>query len=310
MSGELLLLGPILAAMLAAATPLLFAALGELVVEKSGVLNLGVEGMMLIGAVCGFAVAVKTGSSTAGFAAGAAAGAAMAALFGVLTLLLLANQVATGLALTLFGVGLSALIGQGFVGIPIADVPELYIPGLTDLPVVGKALFGQDALVYLALAAVPAVHWFLYRTRRGLILRAVGENHAAAHALGYKVVRIRFAAVLFGGAMSGMAGAYLSLDYTPMWAEGITAGRGWIALALVVFATWRPWRLLLGAWLFGGVTIGQLHVQGLGIDIPSQLLSMLPYLATVLVLVLISRDVARIRLNAPASLGKVFHPDA
>lgn len=310
MSAELALLGPILAAMVAAATPLLFAALGELVVEKSGVLNLGVEGMMLVGAVCGFAVTVQTGSSTAGFVMGAAAGAAMAALFGVLTLLLLANQVATGLALTLFGVGLSALIGQGYVGIPIPDVPELDIPGLTDIPVIGKALFGQDALVYLALAMVPAVHWFLYGTRKGLILRAVGENHAAAHALGYKVIRIRFLAVLFGGAMSGMAGAYLSLDYTPMWAEGITAGRGWIALALVVFATWKPGRVLLGAWLFGGLTIAQLHVQGLGIDIPSQVLSMLPYLATVLVLVLISRDVTRIRLNAPASLGKVFHPDA
>lgn len=310
MSAELALLGPILAAMVAAATPLLFAALGELVVEKSGVLNLGVEGMMLVGAVCGFAVTVQTGSSTAGFVMGAAAGAAMAALFGVLTLLLLANQVATGLALTLFGVGLSALIGQGYVGIPIPDVPELDIPGLTDIPVIGEALFGQDALVYLALAMVPAVHWFLYGTRKGLILRAVGENHAAAHALGYKVIRIRFLAVLFGGAMSGMAGAYLSLDYTPMWAEGITAGRGWIALALVVFATWKPGRVLLGAWLFGGLTIAQLHVQGLGIDIPSQVLSMLPYLATVLVLVLISRDVTRIRLNAPASLGKVFHPDA
>lgn len=310
MSADLALIGPILAAMLTAATPLLFAALGELVVEKSGVLNLGVEGMMLVGAVCGFAVTAQTGSSTAGFAAGALAGAGTAALFGVLTLLLLANQVATGLALTLFGIGLSALIGQGFVGIPIADVPELSIPGLTDLPVIGKALFGQDVVVYLGLAMVPAVHWFLYSTRKGLILRAVGENHAAAHALGYKVIRIRFLAVLFGGAMSGIAGAYLSLDYTPMWAEGITAGRGWIALALVVFATWKPGRVLLGAWLFGGVTIAQLHVQGLGIDIPSQLLSMLPYLATVVVLVLISRDVARIRLNAPASLGKVFHPDA
>lgn len=310
MSGDLALIGPVLAAMLTAATPLLFAALGELVVEKSGVLNLGVEGMMLVGAVCGFAITAQTGSSSAGFVIGALAGAGMAALFGVLTLFLLANQVATGLALTLFGVGLSALIGQGFVGIPIPDVPELDIPGLTDLPVIGKALFGQDAVVYLALAMVPAVHWFLYGTRRGLILRAVGENHAAAHALGYKVVRIRFLAVLFGGAMSGIAGAYLSLDYTPMWAEGITAGRGWIALALVVFATWKPGRVLLGAWLFGGVTIAQLHVQGLGIDIPSQLLSMLPYLATVVVLVLISRDVARIRLNAPASLGKVFHPDA
>ncbi|WP_207457927.1 ABC transporter permease [Azospirillum sp. SYSU D00513] len=307
---ELALLGPILAAMMTAATPLLFAALGELVVEKSGVLNLGVEGMMLVGAVCGFAAAVTTGSSTVGFIGGAAAGAAVSAVFGVLVLFLLANQVATGLALTLFGIGLSALIGQGFVGIPLADLPELNVPGLTDLPVIGKALFGQDALVYLALFMVPAVHWFLFHTRAGLKLRAVGENQSAAHALGYKVIGIRFLAVLFGGAMSGMAGAYLSLSYTPMWAEGLTGGRGWIAVALVVFATWKPARVLVGAWLFGGVTIAQLHIQGLGIEVPSQLLSMLPYIATVVVLVVISRDVARIRLNAPASLGKVFHPDA
>ncbi|MCM8734215.1 ABC transporter permease [Azospirillum sp. A1-3] len=307
---DLALIGPILAAMFAAATPLLFAALGELVVEKSGVLNLGVEGMMLVGAVCGFAVTVQTGSATAGFLIAALAGAATASLFAVLTLFLLANQVATGLALTLFGVGLSALIGQGFVGIPLDGLPKLYIPGLTDLPVVGQAVFGQDVMVYLAVAAVPLVHLFLYRTRAGLVLRAVGENHTAAHALGYKVLRIRFLAVLFGGAMAGLGGAFLSMDYTPMWAENMTSGRGWIALALVVFATWKPARAMLGAWLFGGVTILQLHVQGLGIDVPSQLLSMLPYLATVLVLVLISRDVARIRLNAPACLGKLFHPDA
>ncbi|HYF85613.1 ABC transporter permease [Azospirillum sp.] len=304
------LIGPILAAMFAAATPLLFAALGELVVEKSGVLNLGVEGMMLVGAVCGFAVTIQTGSAVTGFLVAALAGAATASLFAVLTLFLLANQVATGLALTLFGVGLSALIGQGFVGIPLEGLPKLYIPGLTDLPVVGQALFGQDMMVYLAVAAVPLVHLFLYRTRAGLVLRAVGENHTAAHALGYKVLRIRFLAVLFGGAMAGLGGAFLSMDYTPMWAENMTSGRGWIALALVVFATWKPVRAMLGAWLFGGVTILQLHVQGLGIDVPSQLLSMLPYLATVLVLVLISRDVARIRLNAPACLGKLFHPDA
>ncbi len=310
MSAELSLIGPILAAMLAAATPLLFAALGELVVEKSGVLNLGVEGMMLVGAVCGFAVTVKTGSAPMGLLAAATAGAATAALFGLLTLGLLANQVATGLALTLFGVGLSALIGQAFVGIPLKGLPKLNIPGLTDLPVIGQALFGQDLLVYLAILAVPLVHLFLYRTRAGLVLRAVGENHAAAHALGYKVIRIRFLAVLFGGAMSGLGGAFLSMDYTPMWAENMTAGRGWIALALVVFATWKPLRVMLGAWLFGGVTIAQLHVQGLGVGVPSQLLSMLPYLATVLVLVLISRDVARTRLNAPACLGKLFHPDA
>ncbi|WP_377808966.1 ABC transporter permease [Azospirillum sp. A29] len=307
---DLALIGPILAAMFAAATPLLFAALGELVVEKSGVLNLGVEGMMLVGAVCGFAVTVQTGSAVTGFLVAAFAGAATASLFAVLTLFLLANQVATGLALTLFGVGLSALIGQGFVGIPLEGLPKLHIPGLTDLPVVGQALFGQDIMVYLAVAAVPLVHLFLYRSRAGLVLRAVGENHTAAHALGYKVLRIRFFAVLFGGAMAGLGGAFLSMDYTPMWAENMTSGRGWIALALVVFATWKPVRAMLGAWLFGGVTILQLHIQGLGIDVPSQLLSMLPYLATVLVLVLISRDVARIRLNAPACLGKLFHPDA
>ncbi|CAO3352105.1 ABC transporter permease [Azospirillum palustre] len=307
---DLALIGPILAAMFAAATPLLLAALGELVVEKSGVLNLGVEGMMLVGAVCGFAVTVQTGSPVTGFLVAAFAGAATASLFAVLTLFLLANQVATGLALTLFGVGLSALIGQGFVGIPLEGLPKLHIPGLTDLPVVGQALFGQDIMVYLAVAAVPLVHLFLYRSRAGLVLRAVGENHTAAHALGYKVLRIRFFAVLFGGAMAGLGGAFLSMDYTPMWAENMTSGRGWIALALVVFATWKPMRAMLGAWLFGGVTILQLHVQGLGIDVPSQLLSMLPYLATVLVLVLISRDVARIRLNAPACLGKLFHPDA
>lgn len=307
---DLALIGPILAAMFAAATPLLLAALGELVVEKSGVLNLGVEGMMLVGAVCGFAVTVQTGSAVTGFLVAAFAGAATASLFAVLTLFLLANQVATGLALTLFGVGLSALIGQGFVGIPLEGLPKLHIPGLTDLPVVGQALFGQDIMVYLAIAAVPLVHLFLYRSRAGLVLRAVGENHTAAHALGYKVLRIRFFAILFGGAMAGLGGAFLSMDYTPMWAENMTSGRGWIALALVVFATWKPVRAMLGAWLFGGVTILQLHVQGLGIDVPSQLLSMLPYLATVLVLVLISRDVARIRLNAPACLGKLFHPDA
>jgi len=310
MNDLMLLAGPVLAAMLAAATPLLFAALGELVVEKSGVLNLGVEGMMLAGAVCGFIATVHSGSSTLGFAAAAAAGMVMAALFGLLTLGLLANQVATGLALTLFGVGLSALVGQSYVGRPIADIPELRIPGLSDLPVIGPALFGQDAMVYLGLALVAVVHWLLFRTRAGLVLRAVGENHSAAHALGYKVIRIRFLAVLFGGAMSGLAGGYLSLSYTPMWAENMTAGRGWIALALVVFATWKPVWVLVGAWLFGGVTIAQLNIQGLGFAVPSQLLSMLPYLATVVVLVAISRDVARIRLNAPACLGKVFHPEA
>jgi ABC-type uncharacterized transport system permease subunit len=301
---------PILLAVMTAATPLLFAATGELVTEKSGVLNLGVEGMMLVGAVAGFVVTMTTGSAILGVAAAAAGGAFLALLFAVLTLGLLANQVATGLALTLFGIGLSALIGQSYVGIPLDRLPRLHIPGLSDLPVVGPLVFGHDALVYLGLAMVGVVHWFLYRTRKGLILRAVGENHDAAHAIGYPVLTIRLLATVFGGAMCGIGGSYLSLVYTPMWAEDMVAGRGWIALALVVFATWKPGRVLVGAYLFGGVTIAQLHVQGAGIAVPSQFLSMLPYLATILVLVLISRDQVRIRLNAPACIGKTFHPAA
>lgn len=302
-------LSAILISIVAAATPLLFAAIGELVTEKSGVLNLGVEGMMLVGAVAGFAVATGSGSASLAIVAGAASGVVMSLLFALLTLTLLANQVATGLALTIFGIGLSALMGQGYVGTPLEALPRLSIPGLRDVPVIGPVLFGQDFLVYMSVAATGGVAWFLYRTRSGLILRAVGESHDAAHAIGYNVVGIRYLAVMFGGAMAGLGGAYLSLAYTPMWIENMTAGRGWIALALVVFATWRPWRLLAGAYIFGGVTILQLHVQGLGVDVPSQLLSMLPYLATVLVLVLISSDRMRIRLNAPADIGKVFHPD-
>lgn len=304
------ILTAILVAMVVAATPLLLAATGELVTEKSGVLNLGVEGMMLVGAVGGFIAVDATGSGAAGILAAAAAGAAMAFVFSVLTLGLLANQVATGLSLTLFGIGLSALMGQGYVGMPHERLPTLDVPGLTDLPLVGPLLFGHDALVYFAILMVGAVHWFLNHTRRGLVLRAVGENHDAAHAIGYHVVRIRLLATLFGGAMSGLGGAYLSLAYTPMWAENMVAGRGWIALALVVFATWKPVRVLVGAWLFGGVTIMQLHGQGLGVPVPSQFLSMLPYLATVVVLVAISRDRVRIRLNAPACIGKTFHPAA
>ncbi|MBP5855541.1 ABC transporter permease [Marivibrio halodurans] len=302
------ILSMILMSVVAAATPLLFAGLGELVTEKAGVLNLGVEGMMLMGAVIGFAVTAVTGTAFLGIPAAALAGAAMAGLFALLTLNLLANQVATGLALTLFGVGLSSLIGQDFVGTPLDRLPQLDIPGLSTVPVIGPVLFGQDALVYLSLLAVGGVVWFLARTRAGLVLKAVGENPAAAHRLGHSVLGVRWLAVLFGGAMSGIGGAYLSLAYTPLWAENMTAGRGWIALALVVFATWRPGRVLLGAYLFGGVTIAQLHAQSAGIDIPSQFMSMLPYVATILVLVLISRDATRIRLNAPASIGKVFHP--
>jgi simple sugar transport system permease protein len=302
-------LAALLVLTLAAGTPLVFAALGELVTEKSGVLNLGVEGMMLVGAVTSFAVAATTQNPWLGVLAGTAAGAAMSQIFAVITLTLLANQVATGLALSLFGVGLSAFIGLDYVSVVLGGIQPVAIAGLTDLPFVGRLLFGESPFVYLSLALFAAVQWFLYRTRAGLVLRAVGENPHAAHAIGYPVRRIRYLAVLFGGACAGLGGAYLSVAYTPMWTEGLTAGRGWIALALVVFATWKPSRALAGAYLFGGVTLAQFQAQALGVEIPSQILSMLPYLATVVVLALISRDAAVIRLNAPASLGKPFHPE-
>jgi ABC-type uncharacterized transport system permease subunit len=298
---------PVILTVITASTPLLFAATGELITEKSGVLNLGVEGMMLVGAIAAFAVASTTGSGLAGIVAGAAAGTAMASVFAFLTLTLLANQVATGLALTIFGIGISALIGASYVGFALEPLPKLAIPVISDIPVIGPILFGQDFLVYLSFVMIIAVAWFLSRTRPGLILKAVGESHDSAHALGYPVIAIRYAAVLFGGAMSGLAGAYLSLAYTPLWAENMTAGRGWIALALVVFATWRPGRMILGAYMFGAITILQLHAQGWGIEVASQFMSMLPYLATILVLVLISRDKTKIRLNAPQCIGKVFH---
>ena len=295
---------------LAAGTPLVFAALGELVTEKSGVLNLGVEGMMLVGAVVAFMVASKSGSPWLGVAAGTAAGAAVSMIFAVITLSLLANQVATGLALSIFGVGLSAFIGLDYVSVVIAGIKPLAIPGLSDLPVVGQLLFGHSPLVYLSFVLFVAVHLFLGRTRAGLVLRAVGESPQSAHAIGYPVIAIRYAAVFFGGACAGLAGAYLSVAYTPLWVEGMVAGRGWIALALVVFATWKPWRVLGGAYLFGGVTLAQFQVQAMGSSIPAQYLSMLPYVATIVVLAAISRDAVTIRLNAPASLGKPFHPAA
>ena len=297
--------------MIGAATPLLLAALGELVTERAGVLNLGVEGMMLAGAVMGFAITSVTGSGSLGIIVAALAGMAMALLFGVLTLSLLANQVATGLALTIFGIGLSALVGSGFVGSPVPPLPKLHIPGLSEIPIVGPIFLAQDFLVYLSWGMTFAVAWFLTRTRSGMILRAVGESHDAAHAIGYPVIRIRYMAVLFGGAMSGLAGAYLSLSYTPQWVENMSAGRGWIALALVVFAAWRPWRALVGAYLFGGVTIIQLSAQTSGyIDVPAQVMSMLPYIATIVVLVIISAGPWRGRLNAPACLGTPFRATA
>ena len=297
----------VLLSVIAASTPLLLAATGELVTEKAGVLNLGVEGMMLVGAVIGFAVTFSSGSAALGIIAAALAGMGMALVFSFLTLTLLANQVATGLALTIFGTGLAAMMGADFVGHPVPKLADLYIPGLSDLPLVGPLLFGQNFLVYLSFLMVFGTIWFLFRTHAGLTLRAIGDSHDAAHAIGYPVVLIRYGATLFGGAMSGLAGAYLSLSYTPMWAEDMSAGRGWIALALVVFATWRPGRLLLGAYLFGGITILQFHVQTLGLGIPPQFVSMLPYVTTILVLCIISTDRARIRLNAPACLGKPFH---
>ena len=299
---------PVLLTVITASTPLLLAATGELVAERSGVLNLGVEGMMLVGAIAAFAVASATGSGLMGILAGLLAGSAMALVFAVLTLTMMANQVASGLALTIFGVGLSALVGAGFVGFALEPLPALSIPGLSTLPVIGPILFGQDLLVYLSFALLAAVAWFLAKSRAGLVLKAVGESHESAHALGYSVIGIRYAATLFGGAMAGLGGAYLSLSYTPMWVENMTAGRGWIALALVVFSTWRPGRLLFGAYLFGAITILQLHAQGAGVEVPSQFMSMLPYLATIVVLVLISRDRTKIRLNAPACLGKAFRP--
>lgn len=300
------LLVAILATVVTAATPLLLAATGELVVERAGVLNLGVEGMMLVGAVAGFATALATGSATSALLAAALAGAGLAALFAFLVLVVLADQVVSGLALTIFAVGLSALLGAGFVGTPVDRLPRLAVPGLSDLPLLGPLLFGQDVLVYLAHLAVPAVAWFLAATRAGRVLRACGENPEVAHAMGCPVCSVRTLALLFGGAMAGLGGAFLSLSYTPFWIEEMTAGRGWIALALVVFAAWRPGRLLAGAYLFGGVAILQLHAQSLGLlPIPAQFLSMLPYLATVLVLALVAggRQTA-----APAALGRPFLP--
>ncbi len=299
---------PTILTIITAATPLLYAALGELITEKSGVLNLGVEGMMLVGAVCGFAAVQLSGSATIGVLGGAGAGALLSLLFAALVLGFQASQVATGLALTIFGVGLSAMLGQDLVGVAYDGLPKIMIPYLSDLPVIGKLLFNHDLLVYGSILLVALVWWFLKYSRSGLILRAVGDSHDAAHSMGYPVVRIRLMAIVFGGAMSGIAGAYLSLAYSPMWGENMTAGRGWIALALVVFATWRPWRVLLGAYLFGGISILQLHAQALGIGVPSQIMSMLPYLATIVVLVLISRDQSKIKLNSPASIGKPFQP--
>jgi simple sugar transport system permease protein len=299
----------ILLTVITAATPLLLAAIGELVVERSGVLNLGVEGMMIMGAVTGFAVANLTGSGTLGILGAIGAGMALSALFGFLVLVLVTNQVATGLALTLLGLGLSGLIGEAFIGVPGLKLEKLDLPFLSDLPFVGPVIFGQDPIVYMSVAIVIGVAYALARTRAGLVLRAVGDNHASAHALGLSVLKVRFLAVLFGGGCAGLAGGYMSLAYTPQWVENMTAGRGWIALALVVFASWLPWRVVIGAYLFGAVTVLTFHAQAVGAGVPSQLLSSLPYLATILVLVLISSNRRLTLVNTPACLGKPFVPD-
>ena len=298
----------LIAATLNAGTVLAIASLGLLINEKAGIVNLGAEGMMLCAAIAGFAAVVHTGSDTLGFAAGMLAGAVMAAIFGALVIWLNTNQYATGLALSLFGAGFSAFAGVSYVQEKMPERPSFAIPGLSDIPFLGSALFKHHPLVYLTVLFAAALVWWLYRTRAGLVLRSVGERPESAHALGYPVRWIRFGAAVAGGALCGLAGAYISIIYTPLWVEGMVAGKGWIALALTTFATWRPARVLLGAYLFGGVTMLQFHLQGIGVDVPSQVLSMLPYVATIVVLALISRNPAWIRINMPASIGKPFYP--
>ena len=298
----------LIAASLNAGTVLAIAALGLLINEKAGIVNLGAEGMMLCSALAGFAAVVHTGSGLAGFVAGMAAGAILAAVFGVLVIWLNTNQYATGLALSLFGGGLSAFAGARYVKASLAEQPSFAIPILSDIPFLGSAFFRHHPMVYVCIFLVLGLIWFLYRTRAGLVLRSVGESPESAHALGYPVRRIRLLAVVVGGALCGLSGAYLSTVYTPLWVEGMIAGKGWIALALTTFATWRPARVLLGAYLFGGVTMLQFHLQAIGVNVASQFLTMMPYLATIVVLVLISRNPTWIRVNMPSSIGKPFYP--
>ncbi|QIO05637.1 ABC transporter permease [Acinetobacter shaoyimingii] len=299
----------ILAGTVAAATPLIFAGLGELVAERTGVINLGVEGMMLVGAIAGFAFAAQYEASVASaLLVGALAGMLMALIFAFFTLSLSTNQSACGLALTIFGIGISAFIGQNYVSMALPGLQSLNIPVLADIPIIGPILFQQNFVVYLSIFAFVMIWYVLSKTRLGLLLKAVGESPESAHAMGYNVLAIRYAAVLFGGAMAGVGGAFLSTVYTPMWIENMVAGRGWIAIALVVFAVWKPTRLMLGAYLFGGVTILQFHAQAIGLNVPNEFLSALPYVATIVVLVIISRDKKLLKLNLPASLGKTFTP--
>ena len=299
----------IILTIITASTPLLLAAIGELVTERSGVLNLGVEGMMIMGAVCGFVAAYTSGSAILGVCGGLIAGVAMSLLFAFLTQTLMTSQVATGLSLTLLGLGLSGMIGENFTGLPGVKLEALNIPVLNEIPFIGPVVFGHDILVYGSLISTAGVAYVLFRTRIGLIVSAVGGNHHSAHALGYNVIRVRYGCIAFGGACSGLAGAYLSLVYTPQWIENMSSGRGWIALALVVFSTWLPKRLLVGAYLFGTVWIMGLYVQALGVDIPSQLLSSLPYLVTIIVLIIISGNKTLTKVNTPACIGQPFAPE-
>jgi len=305
------IISSILFATIVAGTPLIITALGQLIAEKSGVLNLGAEGMMAMGAVAGFAITFHTGNPFLGVLAGMVAGMLMSLLFAIVVLTLMGNQVASGLALSIFGVGLSAFIGKSYESDILQTVGPIRIPLLADIPMVGGPLFNQQSLVYFSWLLFAAIVWFLYRSRTGLVLRAIGESPSSAHSIGYPVIRMRYLATLFGGAMAGIGGSFLSVFYTPLWVEGMVSGRGWIAIALVVFATWRPFRVLVGAYLFGGVMVVQLFVQGSGMDIniPAQFLSSLPYLATIIVLVIISRDQNTVRLNAPVSLGQPFRPE-
>jgi ABC-type uncharacterized transport system permease subunit len=298
----------LLAAALNAGTVLALASLGLLLTEKVGIVNLGAEGIMLCAAIAGFATVVTFGNDWLGFLAGIAVGAVLAAMFGALVIWLNTNQFATGLALTLFGTGFSAFVGTRFVQATVPDRMKFEIPYLSELPFAGLALFRHHPMVYATVALALGMIWFFYRTKAGLVVRSVGESPESAHALGYRVRLIRFCAVVVGGALCGLAGAYLSVIYTPLWVEGMVAGKGWIALALTTFATWRPARVLLGAYLFGGVTMIQFHLQALGVDVPTQLLTMMPYIATIVVLAAISRNPQWIRVNMPASLGKPFFP--
>lgn len=296
----------VLAGTLAAATPLIFAAMGEVVVEKTGVLNLSIEGMMAVGAATGFVVATMSGSYAYGFAIAAFASATLSLVFAILSLFFLANQVAAGLATGILGLGLSVLIGKQYEGATIDPIDKVDFGFLSELPVAGKVLFGQDPMVYVGIGLVFLIWFVLNKTRLGLVIRATGESPQAANSIGYPVILIRYGAVLFGGAMAGIGGAHLTLSYTPLWAEGLVAGRGWIVVALVVFGTWRPIRIALGAYLFGAVSLVELFIQGQGFAIPSQLMSALPYLITILILVIISRDSRLIKLNHPASLGEPY----